>query len=246
MGPSYFQYEFEEEFGLRLAATSDIHWPQYQKLIVDALNRFSTNIDLFLIAGDLVYRGNSQAMKPFIDILASKQLACPIYAVFGNDDYDSIKEELREIAGDILTFLDDEFIIETIGSTKVAIVGSRGVLDQPTYWQARYIPGIRKRYTARVSKLNKLLSEAKKQADFTILLTHYTSTYATLRGEVKRIFAQMGSRRVEKLLLRHRPSLSIHGHAHRGRKQVKINQVPVFNVALPLHKEIVVIDFPVR
>jgi Icc-related predicted phosphoesterase len=203
-----------------------------------------TNIDLFLIAGDIVYRGNSQGMKPFIDTLASKQLSCPIYAVYGNDDYDSIKEELREIAGDTLTFLDDEFIIETIESSTVAIIGSRGVLDQPTYWQARYVPGIRKRYTARVSKLNKLLTEAKKQADYTILLTHYTTTYATLRGEVKRIYAQMGSRRVEKLLLRHHPSLSIHGHAHRGKKQVKIHKVPIFNVALPLHKEIVVIDFP--
>jgi Icc-related predicted phosphoesterase len=54
----------------------------------------------------------------------------------------------------------------------------------------------------------------------------------------------MGSQRMEALLKRHSPTLAIHGHAHRGRKQAIVAGVPVFNVALPLHGEIFVIEFP--
>jgi len=35
------------------------------------------------------------------------------------------------------------------------------VLDQPTYWQARNVKGIRDIYTKRVATLDKLLAKAK-------------------------------------------------------------------------------------
>lgn len=187
-------------------------------------------------------------MQPLINILESASVTCPIYAIFGNDDYDSVKDELQQIAGKTVTFLDDEIAIVKIRGKKVAIVGSRGVLDQPTYWQARNIPNIREHYKQRVTHLDKLLGEASNAADFTILLTHYTPTYTTLHGEIQRTFAQMGSRRVEKLLTRHTPTFALHGHAHRGRKSSMVHgitgKVPVFNIALPLNKRIVIIEFP--
>ena len=34
----------------------------------------------------------------------------------------------------------------------------------------------------------------------------------------------------------------ITGHSHKGRKQAWIDTIPVFNVAFPLNKEIVLID----
>ena len=39
-----------------------------------------------------------------------------------------------------------------------------------------------------------------------------------------------------------KPDLVLHGHSHRGKKMVWVDSVPVFNVAFPFNKEIVIID----
>jgi Icc-related predicted phosphoesterase len=183
-------------------------------------------------------------MAPIVQKLKEVNLNCPIVACFGNDDYDSIKESLRTQGEGTIIFLDDELMTFTIQGKKVAIIGSRGVLDQPTFWQARNITGIREQYTNRVATLDALLAEAKSLNAYTILLTHYASTFVTLKGEVNRDFAQMGSQRVEELLQRHVPKLAIHGHAHRGLRKTKVHKVQVYNVALPLNRQVVVMKSP--
>jgi Icc-related predicted phosphoesterase len=200
---------------------------------------------LFLFAGDLVNRGNYNAMRSLLAKLRAAKVSCPIFACFGNGEFDTVKDRLRDIAKGCITFLDDELAIVEIGEAgRVAIVGSRGVLDQPTFWQARNIPGIQEHYTARLRRLDQLLGEARSQADYSVLLTHYAPTFSTIEGEPQRAFPQMGSQRVEKLLKQHSPTVAIHGHAHRGRKQAMVGSVPVFNVALPLQGEIVIIELP--
>jgi Icc-related predicted phosphoesterase len=230
-----------EKKRLRIAATSDIHWPQYQGLFIKSLRQLQSKLDLFLLAGDLVNRGNIRSFQPILNKLDEVKLDCPIIACFGNDDYDSIQDTLRAQGEGIITFLDDELITLTIRGKKVSIVGSRGVLDRPTFWQSRNITGIQEVYKERVNTLDSLLEEAKRISSFSILLTHYTSTYATLKGELQRDYAQMGSQRVEELLKRHAPNIAIHGHAHRGLRKIQLNKVRVYNVALPLNRQIVVI-----
>lgn len=229
---------------LQIAATSDIHWPQFKELFIESIRHLPENLDFFLLAGDLVKSGRHRAMQPLVEQIVAAELGCPIFAVFGNDDYDSIKEKLQAIASETITFLDDELVSITIRGTRIAIVGSRGVLDQPTYWQSRNIPRIRKQYTDRVTHLSKLLAKASSQADYTILLTHYAPTYVTMRGEYNRAFKQMGSQRVESLLRRYKPTIAIHGHCHNGQKQGVVGIVPIYNVAIPLNGKIVLIDFP--
>ncbi len=229
---------------LRIAATSDIHWPQYQGLFIKSLRELPSKLDLFLIAGDLVNRGGFRGMAPLVEKLVEANLKCPVIACFGNDDYDSIKDSLRTTAGDRITFLDDELITFTIRGKLVAVLGSRGVLDQPTFWQSRNLQGIREVYTKRVKKLDRLLGKAKAQTPYVILLTHYTPTFKSLKGETQRTFAQMGSQRVEALITKHSPMLAIHGHAHRGLRKVKLDSVQVYNVALPLNRQIVTIKSP--
>jgi Icc-related predicted phosphoesterase len=229
---------------LRIAASSDIHWPQYQGLFLKSLRQLPSKLDLFLLAGDLVNRGGFRGMASLVEKLADAQLKCPIIACFGNDDYDSIKDTLRTTAGDIITFLDDEMMTLPIRGKTVSIIGSRGVLDQPTFWQSRNVQGIRELYTKRVKTLNRLLKKAKAQTPYVILLTHYTPTFASLKGETQRAFGQLGSQRVEELLQTHSPLLAIHGHAHWGLRNVKVDSVRVYNVALPLNRQIVTIKSP--
>jgi Icc-related predicted phosphoesterase len=186
-------------------------------------------------------------MRTLLTKLETAKLNCPIYACFGNSEFDSVKDRLRDIAKGVITFLDDELAIVDLREAKrVAIVGSRGVLDQPTFWQARNVPHVEELYTTRLGRLDQLLREARSQADYSVLLTHYASTFSTIEGEPRRAFPQMGSRRVEALLRQYHPTLAIHGHAHRGRKRAVVAGVPVFNVALPLHGEIVTIELPPR
>jgi Icc-related predicted phosphoesterase len=199
---------------------------------------------LFLFAGDLVNRGNSEALRSLLAEFGTAKLNCPVFACFGNGEFDSAKHTLRDVAKGAITFLDDELEVIEKEGIRVAVVGSRGALDQPTFWQAHNVSGIREHYTARIGRLDKLLREAWSKADYSILLTHYACTFTTIQGEPQRAFPQMGSQRVEKLLKRHSPTLAIHGHAHRGRRQSTVGGVPVFNVALPLNREIVVIEFP--
>jgi Icc-related predicted phosphoesterase len=233
----------QEEYQLLLAATSDIHWPRFRELFLESLSQMPSSPSLFLLAGDLVNRGNPQAIHPLTEQL--EELNCPIFAIFGNDEYDMIKEELRSITDGIITFLDDEMSIISLNGQQVAIVGTRGVLDQPTFWQSRYVKGIRKRYTRRVKTINTLLTKASAEAEHTILLTHYAPSFVTLGGEMQRALPQMGSRRIEQLLKQHNPTLAIHGHAHYGLKQGLLGTTHIYNVALPLHKKIVLIDFPI-
>ncbi len=176
--------------------------------------------------------------------LKEANIDCPIVACFGNDDYDSIKDTLRSIGRDTINFLDDELMTFTIRGKKVSIIGSRGVLDQPTFWQSRNIKGIRELYSERIVTLDSLFEEAKAIDSYTILLTHYASTYVTLQGETQRDYAQMGSQRVEELIKRHSPKLAVHGHAHQGLRKTKLEKVHVYNVALPLNRQIVVIKSP--
>jgi Icc-related predicted phosphoesterase len=75
-----------------------------------------------------------------------------------------------------------------------------------------------------------------------ILLMHYSPTYKTLEGENPRFFSTLGSQVYENILLNRKPDLVLHGHNYRGTKQAWIETVPVFNVSLPLNKEIVIID----
>jgi len=122
----------------------------------------------------------------------------------------------------------------------VGILGSLGSLDRPTFWQRNSIPDIAEIYNKRVETIEKLLSEMK--TDFRILLIHYTPTYKILEGENPRTYAELGRNDLEKIVIEQKPNLVITGHSHKGKKEVWIDTVPIFNVAMPLHRDIVVID----
>ena len=75
-----------------------------------------------------------------------------------------------------------------------------------------------------------------------ILLIHYVPTYKILEGENPISYPELGCNAYEKVLIEQKPDVVITGHSHRGKKQVWVDTVPVFNVALPLNEGIVVID----
>ncbi|MCD6371706.1 MAG: metallophosphoesterase [Candidatus Aenigmarchaeota archaeon] len=221
-----------------IASTADIHSPIYYEEFVRALDEINVKPDLFLIAGDIIDRGKIEECEKIQNAFFGK-ITCPIVACFGNNEYNELREEIKKKLKNI-RFLDDQSIILEIGGISVGIFGTTGSLDEPTRWQRANIPNIERiymlRYQLAEKHMERLLTEVK------ILLTHYAPTYKTLEGENPRFYGSLGSKIYENIIINKKPTLVIHGHSHRGSKFAWVNSVPVFNVAFPLHRKIVIID----
>lgn len=193
--------------------------------------------DLLLFAGDMYEYKSSEQYKL---ILSKIKWKCPIVAVFGNREFEQDYDEIRKICGRRVVFLDDEIIELEIDNKTVGIVGSKGCLDKPTFWQMKNIQEIWNSYKERFHKLEGLLKNLK--SDIKILLTHYTTTYKTLKGENPLVYSGLGSRYFEKLIIENKITLAIHGHAHYGIPLAFVDSIPVFNVAFSVNNKVVEID----
>lgn len=222
-----------------IAVTSDVHSPRFFGEFVKAVDRMKSKPDLFLLAGDMIERGDAGEYEKIYNALFGK-IKCPIVACFGNQEYQQIRDGIKQKITDI-KFLDDDAAVLQIGSTSVGIVGTVGSLDTPTPWQKSNIPDIERIYQERVATVDKLLNRLLR-VDVKILLMHYAPTYKSLEGENPRFFSSMGSRQFEPILWNRKPALVIHGHSHRGQKKVWIDTIPIFNVCFIMNREIVIID----
>ena len=196
--------------------------------------------DLFLLAGDIYEYRNPEMYGLILDFFKLKKWSCPIVAIFGNREFDEDLDEIMKISKNRITFLDDESIELKIKDKKVGIVGTRGSLDEPTWWQSKHVVDVRKAYLERMKKCEKLLQSIK--ADIKILLSHYAPTYKTLVGENKNIYSAPGSKKFEDVLIKTKVNFAVHGHAHYGIPLAFVEGIPVFNVAFDINRKIVEID----
>jgi len=220
-----------------VAATGDVHHPSYTYLLESSLDSLTVRPDLFLIAGDILKPGPPTEYAEVVSIITG-HLNCPIIATFGNTEFQEDREEIREENPDV-TFLDDEAINLDVGGKDVLIVGSTGSLERPTSWQKRNIPHISDIYRARVETISNMLG---RPGDVKILLTHYATTYRTLEGESRSSFPWMGTRRFEPVILKRRPTVVVHAHAHAGTSQAELEGIPIYNVSIPLNREVVIFE----
>ncbi|HEV8594898.1 MAG TPA: metallophosphoesterase [Thermoplasmata archaeon] len=233
---------------MRLCAVGDIHGREFFGPFSDAISTVE-DPDLFLLAGDTT---DHNRIEEFGEVVAAVKThtTAPIVCVFGNNEWTDDHGKYRQKFD--LEFLDDEAKTFTAGGESVRIIGSTGALDEPTWWQRNNLPGIEREYEMRVRTLDQLLAGE----DFRILLTHYPPTHATMGGEKESWRAQLGSKRLEAVVLRRRPDLVIHGHVHKGIPFAEIRtgqstiesfgdtrtSIPVYNVAFPVTKKVTTID----
>lgn len=214
-----------------LLATADIHSPEYLQKFLESLKKVGDRPCLFLFAGDIIDRGNVAAAEPVFR--AVEELGARPVATFGNDEYQEVWDEMKS------RYRNVDWLVDNIGSytcdgVKVAVVGTPGSLDLPTSWQRRHMPGIEEVYRKRVETVAQLLREAKESNDVVILLSHYALAKANLKGEDPRAYPMLYSSRMERVVAELRPTMAVHGHAHRGSRFTLVNGVPVYNVAFPL------------
>jgi len=221
-----------------IAITSDVHTPHYFEDFVRAVDRLTVKPDILLLAGDMISRGGIEDYDKVYNVLFGK-INCPIVACFGNNEYQELREQIKKRYKEI-KFLDDEVTVLQIGEKTVGIIGTTGSLDTPTPWQRKNIPNIEHVYQSRVDLVNRFLQ--RLAVDLKIVLMHYSPTFKILEGENPKFYTSQGSEKYEAVLLERKPDIVVCGHAHRGLKQVWLDTVPVFNAAIPVNHQIVILD----
>jgi len=222
----------------RVAAVGDIHSPRYFDLLLE-LAREKLEVDLFMLAGDVVDKGKIDEYPRVLDAL-EEHVDVPVIACFGNEEYENLHDELKGLCSGRVVFLEEETFVLRAGGVSLGIVGSKGSLDRPTRWQSKNVPGIRELYAARAEKVKEEIS--KLSTTYKGLLTHYAPTYCNLEGEPLSAWPEMASRKYESIL--EQVDFAVHGHAHRGKTFCQFKGVPVFNVALPATNKITVFEIP--
>jgi len=223
---------------MKIAAVADIHAPLYIKIFVESLKRLlplKDKVSFLLLAGDIVDGGKFEQLEN-VKVLLDK-VDVPILGCFGNNEYEDKEDLVKEKLSNV-KFLNDELFETNVEGVKVNVVGSRGVLDEPTFWQKKNVPGIDEIYRKRILKLHKIADECK--GDIKILMLHYPPTLKILKGENPRFLKQMGSNRLEDLVPKF--DAVVTGHAHRGQPFAEVSGVPVYNVSLPLRGDIVILN----
>lgn len=233
---------------MRIAAVGDIHGREFIEPFLTALAAVE-DPDLFLLAGDLT---DHNRVEEFGEVVAAVRdhVTCPLVFVFGNNEWPPHHGTYRQKFD--LIYLDDEDRTFELGGDPVRIIGSTGSLDEPTWWQRNNVPGIAQEYERRVRRLDELLAGD----DVRLLLTHYPPTHATMGGEKEPWRPQLGSRKLEQVVLRRRPDLVVHGHVHKGIPFAELREpqailesfggdrrpIPVYNVAFPVTKTVTIVD----
>lgn len=219
---------------MKILAVADVHSPRYLDDFVTAL-RHHTPPDIFLMAGDMINRGNieefSKVMRALEDNLPGEY---PIIACYGNDEYTESRRKLNAIAKFKVIFLDEKSVVLEVDGTKIGVVGTQGSLDRPTTWQRRNISSIKRKFEQRADRALSLLKRLDGKVDRRILLMHYSPCMETCEGEDERAFAWLGSKKFYSVIKSEQPDLVIHGHVHNSSQhEAFIDATIVRNVAFP-------------
>lgn len=225
---------------MKIIAIGDIHSPKFLGMFKECLKEVIdfNDIKLFLLAGDIVLKNNFNEVKNVL-LTIREFFKGEIVSCFGNEEYESSINEYLKYSD--IKWLNDEVYTINLNNTKISIIGSKGSLDRPTYWQRRNIENIYDIYKKRIEKIDSMLGNIS--SEIKIVLTHYPPTYKTLNGEIKRAWPEMGCKQFEKIIEKHQPNLWIHAHAHNSIvHETHIGGTLIVNASLPARKKLTIID----
>jgi Icc-related predicted phosphoesterase len=224
---------------LRIAASGDIHCRDARRAELEqAFADLDGKVDLVLLAGDLTTHGDPEEAAILTELCGGLRL--PTVAVLGNHDWHAgHHEEIVEIMrrGGV-TVLERDSTICCVNDMEIGVVATKGFVGGfpgshlPDFGE----PLLRSVYaetSAEIEALDRGLRDVS-HCPVRIVLLHYSPTDTTLAGEPEGIWAFLGTDRMAAPILEHSPDLVLHGHAHAGRLEGSIGDVPVFNVSVPV------------
>ena len=227
----------QEPTRIRIAAAGDIHCAEEERSRLQAaLAEADRQADLILLAGDLTTYGEPEQAAVLADV--SREVETPIFAVLGNHDWhaDRRDELVEALQGGNVNVLERDATTVEVGGATVGIVGTKGFIGGfpdahlPDFGE----PILRRVYaetSAEVEAIDRGL-RAVAGADLKLVLLHYSPSTTTLEGERETIWAFLGSDRMARPIVTHRPDAVFHGHGHGGTFAGSIDGVPVFNVGV--------------
>lgn len=224
---------------VRIAAVGDVH---AQRGAAPTLKAGFANInakaDILAIAGDLTAHGLAEEAEVLAGIL--EHVSIPIVVVLGNHDYHQHQQNnIKRILSDSgMNVLDGETIVIEAGGFKVGFIGTKGfgggfgIRALPDFgeeiFRIMYKEGVRE-----AKKIRRGLETV--EADFRVVLLHYSPIKETLHGEPPEVYAFLGASIMAEPINKLGADLVIHGHAHYGtEKGMTPSGVPVRNVAMPM------------
>ncbi|MET1128936.1 MAG: metallophosphoesterase [Thermoproteota archaeon] len=230
---------------MKLLAVSDVHSPRYLMQYMSALSSHRNDCKeahFIVWAGDMIDRGRVRAFDPLVKYTKRMCPESEIVAVFGNDEYMDREDEIERSYGEV-RWLNDTYHVYSVDNTTIAFYGTRGVLDRPTRWQRRHIPLIQRIYEVKLEKLRENLLKLRDIADVIVVVMHYAPSYKVMEGEPQTAWPEMGSSRVERVLLETKPDIVIHGHLHNAKRlDNNISGIRVYNVAFPARNDLTLIE----
>jgi Icc-related predicted phosphoesterase len=224
---------------IHLAACGDVHChPENEGEVRESLADACEQAEALLLAGDLTTHGRPEEGEALARICAD--LGLPVFAVLGNHDFHcgQAGELTRILSGAGVTMLEGDAVVHQTPVGEVGIVGAKGFVGG---FSGSHLPDfgeplLRQVYaetSAYVEALDRGLREIA-HCPIRVVLLHYSPCEDTLAGEQEGIKAFLGSDRLAAPILEHAPDLVVHGHAHAGRLEGAIGEVPVFNVSGPV------------
>jgi Icc-related predicted phosphoesterase len=196
------------------------------------------SVELLLLAGDLTATGGVDEGEALAEACGRAQV--PVVAVLGNHDWHGGHSAeiatLLEHAG--VNVLGRGAAVFRPPGASLGVAGTKGFIGGfresrlPDFGE----PLLRDVYAATGDEVRALSRGLRQIEDCTyrIVLLHYAPTASTLVGEREPIWTYLGSERLAGPIVRHKPDLVLHGHAHAGTFEGRIGAVPVYNVAWPL------------
>jgi Icc-related predicted phosphoesterase len=222
---------------IRIAAAADVHGAEvHRERLERGFGELDGRADLVLLAGDLTTHGEPEEAAVVGD--ACRLLDVPVVAVLGNHDFHAgrDRELVRVLREANVTVLERGWTILDIDGAEVGIVGTKGFVGGfpgstlPDFGE----PLLRKVY-AETTAEQEAIAEGLRcvaHADLKIVLLHYAPIEETVQDEPLGIRVFLGSSRLAIPIAEYPPDLVLHGHAHLGRFEGRIGDVPVYNVAV--------------
>jgi Icc-related predicted phosphoesterase len=225
------------ETRVRIAAAGDIHASEsHRDHLERAFEGIGGRADLVLLAGDLTTYGEPDEARVLAQICRGADV--PVVAVLGNHDVHAGRvDELTTVLEDGgIRVLQRSCSIFDVDGVQVGIVGTKGFVGGfpgstlPDFGE----PLLRQAYLETTEEANAIASGLQEisHCPLRIVLLHYSPVVDTLDGEPLGIHSFLGSSRLALPIAEHPPDLVLHGHAHAGRFEGRIGDVPVYNVAV--------------
>jgi Icc-related predicted phosphoesterase len=226
---------------IRIAAAGDLHFgTDSAGTLRPRLQHLPEHADLFLLAGDLTRYGDPDEAAILAEEL--KDVGVPTFAVLGNHDYHLDRE--KEVS-DILErggvrVLEGEAEVVQVDGQRVGVAGIKGFGGGfagacGTEFGEREM----KSFMAHTREISDRLEEVLESLDanFRVVILHYSPVKGTLQGERLEIFPFLGSYLLAEPIDRVGADLIVHGHAHHGtEKGITPGGIHVRNVSLPVIK----------